>query len=189
MYVVKNMENLKYLSPYNYGSHWVELENAQRFNIETSKEKVEDLVDKVWIMDVNVSLVKVEVNIDVKEIVEMERNKIEVKDFILTKDEFIELKKDLKALRKTTYNKFGTKERKMSIVHHIVLNLLKNNYYLKGIELGKRRFFLTHGEILNAKKIILKTKNLRYELRNVFPSIKEDKMVLIQERLREDIQG
>ena len=58
-YVIKDINSNKYLSPYIYGKHWVGIEYAQRYNVNIKKENnILDFVDRIWIEDKEVKLVK-----------------------------------------------------------------------------------------------------------------------------------
>ena len=188
-YVIKNTKTSKYLSPYNYGSHWVDINSAQRFNIETNKETINDLVDFIWIENEEVELIKVNVVINVKEI---EKNEIEIKkkEFILSREEYVELKQITNSLRNVVYSKHGTKLMPFKIVHHIVYNLIKDNYYLRGIELGRKKFFLTHSNILLAKNTINDDQKLKKELATIYKDLFDDKKIdLIQKKLKKQMEN
>jgi hypothetical protein len=186
-YVIKNKKTNKYLSPYNYGEHWVNIESAQRYNIETNKEKVSDLVDFIWVEGESVELIKVRVLIQVKEI---EKKEVvdSKKDFIFTKKEYVKIKEKISELKNVKYNDSGTKLKPFKMVHHIVYNLIKDNYYLKGLELSQNKFFLTHSNILLAKNIINNDEKLKKELIKVFPIFSEKNIKLIQEKLKKQIE-
>ena len=92
-YVIKNNKNKLYLSPYNYGKHWVNIEKAQLFDIETGKEKAIDLVDLVWIADEEVELKKVKLLIQIEEVEEIKKEK----EYIVNKEKYIKLKNKIKS--------------------------------------------------------------------------------------------
>jgi hypothetical protein len=155
-YVIKNIETNSYLYPYEEDKCWVELEKALTFNIEIGKEEPVDYVDYVWLHNEKVELVKVKIKSTIEELLELPEKK--ELDYILSKNNYLEIKNILKGFRENTYNSHGTKLKNITILHHIIYNLIRDKYYLKGIELNKRRCFLTHEDIIGTKEIIFNYK-------------------------------
>lgn len=156
-YVIKNKQNNLYLSPYNYGEHWVELEKAQTFEIESGREKPIDLVDSAWIIDEEVEIKKVKMTIYIEEINQEEKKQ---KEYILNKEKFLTLKNSFKIYYKNNnYNEHGTKLKRISILEHMIYNLIRDQFYLTGIMLSKNKFFVTSENINKAKEIIYDYEN------------------------------
>lgn len=185
-YIIKNNNNNLYLSPYNYGNHWVNIEKAQLFNIETGKEKVIDLVDLVWIENENVELKKVKLLINIEEI----ENEKKEKEHIINQEKYIKLKNKIKSYySNNVYNKHGTKIKKINILEHIIYNIIRDKFYLNGIELSKNKFFITSEIINKYKKIIYNyEENLDY-LKERFDNILEDEdFKKIKKKLKKQIE-
>jgi hypothetical protein len=157
-YVIKNKKNNLFLSPYNYGEHWVGIERSQKFDIETGKEKPEDLVDLAWIYDEYIELKKVKLTIIIEEIEnDLNKNK---KEYIISKEKYLKLKNKIKLYyRNSKYNEHGTKIKSIGIVEHIIYNIIRDKFYLNGIELNKNKFFKTTENINKAKELIYDFEN------------------------------
>lgn len=187
-YIIKNNNSNLYLSPYNYGKHWVSIEKAQLFDIETGKEKLLDLVDLIWIEGENVKLKKVKLLINIEEIEEKEEK--EEKNYIINKEKYIKLKNKIKShYNNNLYNKHGTKIKKINILEHIVYNIIRDKFYLNGIELSKNKFFITSEIINKYKKIIFNyEENLDY-LKERFDNIlNEEDFEKIKKKLKKQIE-
>lgn len=189
-YVIKDINSNKYLSPYIYGKHWVGIEYAQRYNVNIKKENnILDFVDRIWIEDKEVKLVKVKVEIKVEEVIEEEKTESIKKEYIVNKAEYKLLKDNFKKISEVKYNEYGTKLKPLKTVHHIIYNLIKDNYYLKGFNLSRNKFLLTHESILSAKKIIL-SEDIKKEIEFIFGFLIEDeKIKKIQNKLKKQIEN
>lgn len=185
-YIIKNNNNNLYLSPYNYGNHWVNIEKAQLFNIETGKEKVIDLVDLVWIENENVELKKVKLLINIEEI----ENEKKEKEHIINQEKYIKLKNKIKSYySNNVYNKHGTKIKKINILEHIIYNIIRDKFYLNGIELSKNKFFITSEIINKYKKIIYNYEEDLDYLKERFDNILEDEdFKKIKKKLKKQIE-
>lgn len=185
-YVIKNNKNNLYLSPYNYGEHWVDIEKAQLFDIETGKEKAIDLVDLVWIIDEEVELKKVKLLIQIEEVEEIKKEK----EYIINKEKYIKLKNKIKSYYSNKlYNEHGTKIKKINILEHIIYNIIRDEFYLNGIELSKNKFFITNETINKYKKLIYNYEgNLDY-LKTRFDNIlEEEDFKEISKKLKKQIE-
>lgn len=185
-YVIKNNKNKLYLSPYNYGKHWVNIEKAQLFDIETGKEKAIDLVDLVWITDEEVELKKVKLLIQIEEVEEIKKEK----EYIINKEKYIKLKNKMKSYYSNKlYNEHGTKIKKINILEHIIYNIIRDEFYLNGIELSKNKFFITNEMINKYKKIIYDYENNLDYLKTRFDNILDEKdFKEISKKLKKQIE-
>ena len=186
-YVIKNKKSNSFLSPYNHGEHWVNLENAQFFDIETGREQPVDLVDPAWLLDETVELKKVKLTINVEEVLEESNKK---KEYIIDKNKFIELQKMFKLYyNNNDYNEHGTKIKKISILEHIVYNLIRDEFYLKGIMLSKHKFFTTSENINKAKDLIYDYQNNKELFNTKFNGLLTKKeLEIISKKLKKQIE-
>lgn len=185
-YVIKNNKNNMYLSPYNYGEHWVSIEKAQLFDIETGKEKPIDLVDLVWIVDEEVELKKVKLTIQLEEIEDVKKEK----EYIVDKKKYIKLKNKIKSYyRNKSYNEHGTKLKKINILEHMIYNIIRDEFYLNGIELSKNKFFITNEMINKYKKLIYNYENnLDYLIKRFDNILDKEDFKKISKKLKKQIE-
>jgi len=87
------------------------------------------------------------------------------------------------------YNEHGTKIKKINILEHIIYNIIRDEFYLNGIELSKNKFFITNETINKYKKLIYNYEyNLDY-LKTRFDNIlEEEDYKKISKKLKKQIE-